>query len=97
MRQPPPGIDKYGTFEVEGIIVGWMTTDHEAQNIYEDDVAVVQADDGHTFIRWLGSGWEQIDPPPALPAGKVAVVGTRISFKTDWNEQVEYTRIARGL
>lgn len=101
MRKPPPGIDKYEKFTIEGVIVGWLTTDHdndsERRNLYEDDVAVVQADDGHTFVRWLGSGWEQVDPPVNILAGKVAVVGTRISFTTTWDEQVEYTRIARGL
>ena len=102
MKKPPTGIDKYGKFTVEGVIVGWLQADANIgeswdMNIYEDDVAIVQADDGHTFIRWLGSGWEQIDPPINIAAGKVAVVGTRISFITTWDEQIQYTRIARGL
>lgn len=96
-------------FTVEGIVVGWLRTNPGGEEPLEDDVAVVQTDDGRSFIRWLGNDWEQIDPPPkALPPivlrngemsegiEQVAATGTRIRFMTCRREQKDYTRLARG-
>jgi hypothetical protein len=85
--------DKYKWFWVIGTIVGWLTTgDEDNDCILEDDVAVVQTDDGHFWIRWLGNDYSPIDP--ANPEGPA--IGAKISFKTNLSEQYEYTRLARG-
>jgi hypothetical protein len=91
--KPPKGTERYKWFEVEGIIVGWLSTGINGDEIYEEDVAVVQADDGHTFIRWIGNDWFPVDPPDA----EAATVGLRIRFTTNWDEQITYTKIARGI
>jgi hypothetical protein len=89
----PKGIDKYGKFTVTGIIIGWLETNGGDDNIYESNVAVVQAEDGHTFLRWLGIEHVITDPVDA----RAAVVGTQITFVTTWAEQIEYTKVARGI
>jgi hypothetical protein len=89
----PKGIDKFAKFTVTGIIIGWLETNGGDDNIYENNVAVVQAADGHTFLRWLGIEHEITDPVEA----RAAVVGTAITFVTTWEEQMEYTKVARGI
>ena len=90
--------DKYKFFAVEGIIVGWLdTSDDENDCIMEHDVAIVQNDDGRSYIRWLGNDWEQIDTlPQGERAEQVAAIGTRIRFMTNVSEQREYTKLAHG-
>jgi hypothetical protein len=95
---------KKGWTTVEGVIVGWLATNNpedDEANIFEDDVAVVQTDDGTTFLRWLGNDWAQIDPPPEVhddghQINQFAAVGTRISFSTNVHEQREYAHLAKG-
>lgn len=79
-------------FKVEGIVVGWLRTGSNGDEVYEDEVAIVQQDNGLTFIRWLGNDYTMVDPPEA----QEAAIGARIGFTTTMDEQLEYTKIARG-
>lgn len=79
-------------FRVEGIIVGWLRIGID-EEVYEDNVAIVQQDDSLTFIRWLGNDYAMVDPPEA----QEAAVGARIRFTTTLEEQLQYTKTARGL
>lgn len=94
-------------FTVEGTIVGWLHLgDEDDDNIMENDVAIVQTDEGVCYLRWLGLDWIQVDPPPnyivAGTSGRVeaveqfAAIGTRIRFDTNLREQSEYTRLSKG-
>ena len=98
-------------FTVEGVIVGWLKTADDgdlqqgAVEIFEGDVAIVQTEQGQAFIRWLGNDWQQIDPPPitsyqsgaeSATVEQFAAIGTKIRFNTNYREQMDYTRMARG-
>jgi hypothetical protein len=84
-------------FWVTGIIVGWLRTGN-GEEVLEDDVAVVQTESArsYSYLRWLGATWFQIDPPESEEYGKQAAIGTKIRFQTTREEQVEYTKLARG-